>query len=357
VVLDAHDEGYQEERAPTWSAWRVALERAERAGAPCALVSPCPSLELLAAAPLVRPARSTERAGWPAVVVLDRRGDDPRTGLYSSRLVSLVREGGRVVCVLNRKGRARLLVCGSCREVSRCERCGGPVEQAGDGLRCRVCGAERPFLCQRCGAGRLRALRVGVARAREELEALAGVPVGEVTSETDEVPDAAVLVGTEAVLRRSGPVDAVAFLDFDQELLAARFRAGEQARALLARAARLVGGRPKAGGSGGRVLVQTRLPDHEVLGAAVHADPGRLATADGPRRRELRLPPAAALAVVSGPQAPGYVEQLPSSIEVLSLDGGRWMVRAGDHGTLCDALASVPRPAGRMRVEVDPLRV
>ena len=38
--------------------------------------------------------------------------------------------------------------------------------------------------------------------------------------------------------------DAVAFLDFDQELLAPRYRAAEQALALLARAARLVG-RPR----------------------------------------------------------------------------------------------------------------
>lgn len=357
VVLDAHDQAYQEERAPTWSAWRVALERAERAGAPCVLVSPCPSLELLAAAPLVRPARSVERSGWPAVVVVDRRGDDPRTGLYSSRLVSLVREGRRVACVLNRKGRARLLVCGSCRDLSRCEWCGGAVEQAGAGLRCRVCGAERPFLCQRCGAGALRTLRVGVTRAREELEALAGVPVGEVTADTEAVPPTAVLVGTEALLWRSGPVDAVAFLDFDQELLAPRFRAGEQALALLARAARLVGGRPRAGDRGGRVLVQTRLPDHEVLEAAVHADPGRLAAADRPRREQLRLPPATALALVSGPQAPAFAERLPPSVEVVALDGGRWMVRAGDHSTLCHALASVERPAGRLRVEVDPLRV
>src|SRR5581483_9167914 len=43
VVLDAHDEVYQEERAPTWSAWVVAAERAARAGVPCVLVTPCPT--------------------------------------------------------------------------------------------------------------------------------------------------------------------------------------------------------------------------------------------------------------------------------------------------------------------------
>ena len=72
-------------------------------------------------------------------------------------------------------------------------------------------------------------------------------------------------VGTEAVLHRVTEADAVAFLDFDQELLAPRYRAVEEALALLARAARLVGGRRP----GARVLVQTRVPNHEVLDAAL----------------------------------------------------------------------------------------
>src|SRR5437899_2554329 len=47
-VLDAHDEALVEERAPAWSAWVVAAERARRRGIPCILISPCPTLEQLA---------------------------------------------------------------------------------------------------------------------------------------------------------------------------------------------------------------------------------------------------------------------------------------------------------------------
>ncbi len=47
VVLDEHDEALQEERAPTWHARDVAVERARRAGAPCLLVSPVPTLSAL----------------------------------------------------------------------------------------------------------------------------------------------------------------------------------------------------------------------------------------------------------------------------------------------------------------------
>ena len=47
----------------------------------------------------------------------------------------------------------------------------------------------------------------------------------------------------------------------------------------------------------------------------------------------------------------------PAGIEVAEAGDGRWWVRAADHDVLCDALAQVDRPAGRLRIEVDPLRI
>lgn len=362
VVLDEHDEVYQEERAPTWNARDVAVERARRAGVDCVLVSPCPSLESLArAGRVLAPSRAEERAGWPVLETIDRRREPPTQGLYSARVVEAVRAaeaGARVVCVLNRKGRARLLACGACGELARCETCGGPVGQDGEELTCRRCGTTRPPVCAVCGAGRLKVVRIGVSRAREELELLAGQPVAEVTGDrpAGDVPDAAVLVGTEAVLHRVAGARVVAFLDFDQELLAPRYRAAEAALALLARAARLVGGRDR----GGRLLVQTRLPTHEALDAVLHADPGRTAVVESARRAALRLPPEVALARLSGEGAGAFVSGLRGLGVELSGPAGRagdrWLVRAPDHRTLCDALAAVPRPPERLRVEVDPLR-
>jgi primosomal protein N' (replication factor Y) len=339
---------------------------------PCALVSPCPTLDLLDVGRLVTSSRPDERSGWPPVEVVDRRADDPRSGLYSERLVSLVRWAGatadrRVVCVLNRTGRMRLLACAACGELARCERCGAAVETGAEAiLHCRRCHATRPGVCARCGATRLKALRVGVSRAREELEALAGTPVIEVTagSRTEPSPDtAAVLVGTEAVLHRTTSADAVAFLDFDAELLAPRLRAAEEALALLARAGRLVGGTPGRAGTGragGRLLVQTRQPQHPALAAAVAADPGLLAASEGPLRAELQLPPATTVALVSGPAADAYGEALAAGagfeVEVRGPLDGTWSLRAADHAALCDLLERTPRPAGRLRVEVDPVR-
>ena len=318
--------------------------------------SPCPSLEALRWGDLLVPERTAERAGWPVVDVIDRGREDPkRVDLYSPRLVDLVRSGRRVVCVLNRKGRARLLACATCGDLARCERCGATVELLEDALHCRACAAARPAVCASCGGSKLKVRRLGTARAREDLERLAGVAVGEVTGESDALPDALVLVGTEAVLRRVDHADAVAFLDLDAELLAPRYRAAEQALALVARAARLVGGKT----AGGRLLLQTRLPRHEVVLAALHGDPTRVSTAEAARREPLGWPPFHAMAHVSGAPASEYVEGLRArpGVQVLGPADGAYLVRAADHERLCDALAAVPRPAGRLRVAVDPLRV
>ncbi|HEY8092931.1 MAG TPA: hypothetical protein VID93_04090 [Acidimicrobiales bacterium] len=365
VVLDEHDEALQEERVPTWHARDVAVERARRAGVPFLLVSPVPSLAALArwGDRLHVPSRNEERAGWPILEIVDRTQDEPwGRSLLSSALIRSLRDPSRtVVCVLNAPGKARRLACRSCRALQRCERCQAAVSQTrGGGLRCARCGTERPVVCQVCGSSAVVVLRPGVSALRDDLEAAGGRPVAEITgADRDGGPEArpadvGVFVGTEAVLHRVSSADVVAFLDIDDELLAPRFRADEQALGLLARAARLVG--PRVGG--GRILVQTRLPNHEVLQAALHADPGRLTAPAMARRVELDLPPARAVALVSGSGAEELAASLGShpGVGVAGPSDGRYLVRAADADALAEALAAVPRPT-RVRIEVDPPRI
>ncbi|MEZ5408740.1 MAG: hypothetical protein R2761_11995 [Acidimicrobiales bacterium] len=359
VVLDEHDESLQEERNPTWHARDVAVERARRAGVPCVLASPCPSLAALALAgdELRTPSRSAERAGWPVVELVDRRREEPgRSGLFSSRVAAVVRAPGPVLCVLNRKGRAVMLSCGVCGELVRTEdREHLMVEQDGQ-LVSPATGETRPLVCAVCGAAKLKRLRLGVTRAAEELSALAGEPVAELTAGTSPARlPARVLVGTEAALHQLGGVATVVFLDIDAELLAPRYRAGEQAMALLVHAARLAG--PRAGG--GRIVVQTRTPEHRVLRAAVHADPGVMAREEATVRRAMGLPPYGALAEVSGAGADALVERLLADpgLAVMGPRDGRWLIRADTPDHLADALRPDRRPPGRLRVHVDPPRV
>lgn len=362
VVLDEHDESHQQEQSPTWHARDVAIERARRADVPCVLTSPCPSLEALEWGALHPADRGRDRAGWPPVEVVDRRDEDPRrAGLFSAPLVKLLRSDERVLCVLNRTGRAKLLACASCGELARCARCEAAVEQPDRDLTCPRCAATRPPVCLTCGASRFKNARAGVTRVREELEALVGEPVTELTATSDpSAPLSRVVVGTEAVLQRIDRADAVAFLDLDQELLAPRYRAAEQALALVARAARVTAASgPATGRAAGRLLLQTRSPDHEVVQAAVRADVSAVATAERARRELLRFPPFSAMASVSGPAAPAFVEGLgrPAGVDVAEVATGRWLVRADHHEALGAALRGVRRPPGRLRIEVDPLRV
>ena len=359
VVLDEHAEGLQSEQAPTWHARAVALERARRAGAPAVLASPVPTLEALEAGELRTVGRVSERDGWPAVDVLDRRLDDPvRGGLFAEGLRDrLLRAEGRVAVVLNRKGRGRLMACKACGELARTTDGRLPMRLVDDELVAADGSEHRPVVCAVCGSTVLRNLRMGVTRAREDLAALAGEPVGELTAESDRTGTERIVVGTEAVLWRLQSAAAVVFLDFDQELLAPRQRAAEQALALLARAARLTGGRR----GGGRLVIQTRQPDHPVVRSAALADPSIVATAEQQRRRQLGLPPYGAQAKVSGPGSEAFIETLREAADpAVSVRGprdGQFLLRAPSHEPLLDLLGRTARPAERLRVEVDPLRV
>ena len=359
AVLDEHDETLKSSAAPAWNARDVALERAQRAGCPAVLTSPVPSLEALRAGKLLSPDRDSEREGWPVVEVIDRRDDDPvKGGLFAEALPSRLPAAGPVVCVLNRTGRSRLLACRACGELVRTGD-GRAAMMIEEGVLVAVGGGEeRPAVCLGCGSTVLRNLRAGVARAREELEALLGEPVAEVTAATpagEPESGARVMIGTDAVLHRVSAAAAVAFLDFDQELLSPRQRAYEQALVLLARAARVLGGRSGRG----RLIVQTRQPDHIVLAAARQADPSVVAVAERDRRRLLGIPPYGAQAAVTGTGAEALIAALDpgAAVEVRGPSRGRYLLRAPELAPLLDTLAAAGRPAARVRIEVDPLRV
>jgi primosomal protein N' (replication factor Y) len=356
VVIDEHDERFKEERTPAWHAREVALERARRAGVPAVMTSAVPSLEALRVGPLLRRDRSIERDDWPIVDVLDRRDEDPaKSGPFATDLRRHIDGDRRVVCVLNRTGRARLLACEACGELVRSDD-GVQIMRLVDDELVSADGSERrPVICTACGSTALKTLRVGVERAREELEAFLGEPVDEITAASEERPQRRVAIGTEAVLHRVDQADVVVFLDFDQELLAVRQRAAEQAMAMIAQAARLVGGR----GRGGRIVVQTRQPEHEVILAAGRGDPSLVAVAERDRRRPLRLPPYGAQVSVSGEGGAALIDSFGTvaGVQVRGPLDGRWLLRAESQNLILDRLAEVERPAARVRIDVDPLRV
>lgn len=377
IVLDAHAESYRSERVPSFDARELAAERARRSGSPVVFVTPCPPVELLAPEnrSLVLLPRSLERSGWARIGVFDSRDEDPAEGGYPSQLVSLVRQAARakgsrpVVCILDRTGRARLLSCALCGTVQRCGRCGaaeaqedGPAEGELGRYSCPRCRSSRPAVCLECGSSRSRVLRSGVTRAREQLEAVTGLRVAELSGRAAPGPAVGgeppeVVIGTQAALHRLRSASLVVFLDFDQKLLAPRFRAAEEALALLARSIRMVRERSDRPA----VVVRTSIPDHEVIRAARLGDPGIVAAAELERRELLSLPPFAALARVTGEAAGELVGRLGAPLAATASGEGEYVVSAPSPGELAAGLSSLVEgePGGyaalKARVEVDPI--
>ena len=283
VVLDEGDEALQEERTPTWNARDVAVERARRSRRDAdarrrgADARGRGHRRAARSGPTGRSSATAGRSSRSSTRARSRPGTGLLTGPLATALHHAVDRGGRAVCVLNRKGRARLLTCVACNELARCERCGAFVEETEPGtlrcarLRARTTG-HLPALprhpAEGAAARRVPGAR-GPRRAAPARRGRRGRRVDRRCSRAARCSSAPRRCCTGS--RPGPPVLLVAFLDFDQELLAPRYRAAEQALGLLARAARRVG--PVTGG--GRLLVQTRLPDHEVLEAARRADPTR----------------------------------------------------------------------------------
>jgi primosomal protein N' (replication factor Y) len=246
-----------------------------------------------------------------------------------------------------------LLVCAACRELLRWD-----------------AAAERPAVCPACGAAGLRVLRAGVRRVGEELTALMpGKRVVDVDAATADIPDADIVIGTEAALhrgaiRRRRPA-LVAYLDLDQELLAPRYRAASQAHWLVTRGAQLLAARPRAESL---LLLQTRMSEHAVVQAIVRADPQRLLDVERDYRRTLGYPPFGALAELSGDDVPlaASVDALraldvqSTGVQVFGPDDHRALVTGPSWDALGDALArGLPpgRALGRVRAAVDPPRI
>lgn len=370
VVLDDDDEALQEERSPTWHARDVAFERARRCGAHAYVVSPAPSVQVSNEVPgAFAPAHAFEVEGWPRVDVVDQRELPPGSGLLSEPLVDAVRatveRGVLAVIVQNRRGGVRLLRCDACHELTRWDANGRPLWDHDTPADIEL----KPTFCIHCGGMRLRVLSGGVQRLANHLALrLAGHDVAVVDAAVPTAPEAAVLVGTEAVLhrrevRRRRP-GLVAFVDFDAELFAARYRASEQALWLIVRAAHVMAAAPR---HETRVLLQTHQPDHPVVVAAREGCPEVFLVEEARRRVSYDLPPHSALAHVRADDPVVDAVHAALSETHWSQRGvgadrteGQLLVRAPDADVLAEALEvglGAARAVGTARVVVDPPRI
>jgi len=314
VVIDEHDELHFEERAPTWNAPEVARERARLAGVPCVLTSPVPSASALQVDSEISVVRKDESL-WPAIDVVNL-DDVPVSGslLSSELLSSATTPGMTTVCVLNTKGKARLIACKSCRAVQACTECSSLLTQSNDGeLFCARCQKGAGSVCVSCGRTSFVVPRGGVSQLVAQVVKSTRNPVVEVTAESDDTwTKGSVFIGTEAVLYRVPSTDVVVFADIDRDLSAPRITASREVLSLIARAARIVG-------ANGRVVVQTRQPHHSLMQALAASDPTAALLEwmkkDLAQRQVFSLPPFSTMVRISV-VAPKSLDDVPSLVGV-----------------------------------------
>lgn len=369
VVVDEHDDSLQEERVPTWHARDVAMQRAQIESARCIMTSPVPSviaMRLAGAQNLSNTSsagfvQSTGADGWPNIEIADLSEISVRGSLATSQLLQVIREANAsVLCILNTKGRARLLACRNCRNIARCAQCDSVLRTDDKNtLWCDVCSLESDAVCSQCGRTAFLTLRTGITQLREELTKAANIPVTEVDASTSVESlgvTAGVFIGTEALLHRVPSANHVIFLDFDMELLAPHVTAARDALSLLIKASRVVGKK-------GRIVVQSRCPEHQLLQAVTRLshDANSLegwAKADLMLRKSLQLPPFTELARISG-EDPTALESTLRTVKAHFAREGKdsFLLKAHnvqDMAVLVDLLRS--KSAQRLRVEIGPSR-
>ncbi|MFL6080501.1 MAG: primosomal protein N' [Ornithinibacter sp.] len=359
---DDGDDLLEEPRAPYPHVREVLLARAHEQGA--AVLSAGFSRSVAVADLVARGAltaveapREVLRRAVPSVRVAGEGHDAERDPAVAAahlptiawRTAKEALAAGPVLVQVPRRGYLPSLSCQDCRRPARCTVCAGPLGLPGPQgpPACRWCGrVETGFSCPACGGHRLRSSVVGARRTAEELgRAFPGVPVERSGAGTvlDTVAPGPRLVVSTPGAEPVAPGGYAAALLLDAWALLERpsLTAGEEALRRWLAAAALV--RPAS--DGGRVVLagaptEVSIPAVEAL---VRWDPAWFAGRELEERRQLSLPPASRLAVLTGAR-PG----LEAATAELELPGTASVLGPLPHGATdrWRTLLTVPRPDG-----------
>ncbi|MGM9590539.1 MAG: primosomal protein N' [Faecousia sp.] len=299
IILDEEQEhSYKSENNPRYSAREVAIWRGARENALVLLGSATPSIESMYRAKSgdYRLYSLKERFGGrplPAVEIVDMRqelklGNDQALSIpLREAMVDTWKAGKQTILLLNRRGNARCLVCVDCRETPECPRCSIRLtyHSANQRLMCHYCGFSQsvPDRCPRCG-GPLKTIGTGTQKVQTELNTLlpdmetirmdadtvSAVNTHEKILDRFQQENIPVLIGTQMVAKGLNlpGVTLVGVLDADLSLYTGGYRAGETTFNMLTQ----VVGRAGRGDAAGRAMIQTLVPEHQVIRLAARQD-------------------------------------------------------------------------------------
>ncbi len=329
VVDEEHDASYKQQEGVRYSARDLAIVAAAQRAVPITLGSATPSLESWYAARRgrYRLLALPERVGAAQLPLLERvdlRGRTLRHQLAAEAVDAIeaaLGRGEQALVFINRRGFAPVLACESCGWVSRCSECSAyrvlhrlaearSLRPARYRLLCHHCGAGQPVprACPDCGNVGLSPLGRGTQRLEEGLAELfpgrriarLDRDVARARGAAQKVIDAAhagevdILVGTQMLAKGHDfrRLTVVVVVDSDGGLFSSDFRAPERIFATLMQVAGRAG-RDGAGGATprGRVIVQTRFPEHPLFEHLARHDYAGFADSQLAERRAVGLPP------------------------------------------------------------------
>ena len=299
IILDEEQEhSYKSENSPRYDAREVAIWRGAKENALVLLGSATPSVESMyrAKSGIYRLYTLSERYNGkplPEVEIIDMRqelkmGNDLSLSYPLREAISDTRDAGKqVVLLLNRRGNSRYVVCVDCRETPECPRCSVKLtyHSANHRLMCHYCGHSQPVTqrCPSCG-GPLKAMGTGTQKVQQELEYLfpdmqtdrmdtdtvTAVNTHEKILEHFQQEKIPVLIGTQMVAKGLNLPDVtlVGVLDADLSLYTGGFRGAETTFNMLTQ----VVGRAGRGDAEGRALIQSMVPEHQVIKLAAKQD-------------------------------------------------------------------------------------
>ena len=328
VVDEEHDGSYKQSEAPRYQARDLAVMRARANGAVCVLGSATPSLESWqnARTGKFRRLQLPERVGGarlPRVDVVDlrvarkereegkSRASARGAGVLSPVLVDAVdarlRRREQVILLLNRRGYAAFVQCRECGEVEQCENCSISLtfHRVTQRIVCHHCRYEEPApaRCGRCGSQDLSFRGLGTEQveriaaetfpearlARMDVDTTSGKWSHQQILSRVERGEVDILLGTQMIAKGLDfpRVTLVGVVNADVGIHLPDFRASERTFQLLSQ----VAGRAGRGTLGGEVLIQTSLPDHYAIRAAVAHDFEGFAARELSERERPQYPP------------------------------------------------------------------
>ena len=327
VVDEEHDASFKQQEGFRYSARDVAVFRAREAGCAVVLGSATPSLETLHNATLQRftelalPQRAAPNALLPQVDFIDLNAERATDGLTASLIRAIdatVARGEQALVFINRRGYAPALTCAQCGWMPECKRCTARLvfHRGAEKMKCHHCGfqARVPTVCEKCGSHELIAAGHGTERVEAALQTALRLthPAVRMTrvdrdstrrrGSAEKIFAAAakgdldVLIGTQMLSKGHDfpRLTFVGVVNADGAMFSADFRAAERLAAQLMQ----VAGRAGRADLPGRVLIQTRFPNHPLYQAVAQHDYRRFADIALDERRHAHLPPFTFLALL-----------------------------------------------------------